>query len=414
VTWSPDGRQLAFIGRATRTASARLYVVDAAGGAPRNILGDWRYEPGAVDWLRSGALHVTAEIGGRTAILRADPAGAAPPRELVGGRRQLRGTAYDAAGTVMAYVATSMTRPTELFVAGADGTGERQLTRFNDALNAEVAWSDAERFTYRSVGNLEIEGWLMKPFGYQPGRKYPVVLYIHGGPHSAYGEGWFDEFQNLAAQGMFVLFTNPRGSSNYGAAFTYSTRGRWGLEDYEDLMKAVDLVAARPDVDAAKLGASGGSYGGFMTTWIATRTRRFAAIQTDRTITDWTYWYGSSDAQGLTEFEFYGKPWDNQALYDTLSPIRYVQRVRTPTLIVQSEEDHRTPMGSAEMWFMALKKQGVPVELVRYPRSNHDLSRTGEPWLLVDRLGRLRQWFGHWLQGAPAGQASAAPPPAGR
>ena len=413
LTWSPDSRQLAFIGRPTRTASARLYVVDAAGGAPRNLLGTWRYEPAGVDWLRSGALHITAEIGGRTAILQVDPAGQGAPRELVGGRRVLRGTSYDAAGTRVAYVASSMTRPTELFVANADGTGERQLTTFNDALNAEVAWSDAERLTYRSVGNLEIEGWLMKPYGYQPGKKYPVVLYIHGGPHSAYGEGWFDEFQNLAAQGMFVLFTNPRGSSNYGAAFTYSTRGRWGLEDYEDLMKAVELVAARPDVDATKIGASGGSYGGFMTTWMATRTRRFAAIQTDRTITDWTYWYGSSDAQGLTEFEFYGKPWDNQALYDTLSPIRYVQQVRTPMLIVQSEEDHRTPMGSAEMWFMALKKQGVPVELVRYPRSNHDLSRTGEPWLLVDRLGRLRQWFGHYLQGE-SGALPAGGAPAGR
>jgi dipeptidyl aminopeptidase/acylaminoacyl peptidase len=286
-----------------------------------------------------------------------------------------------------------------LFVATADGMGERQLTRFNDDVNTDVVWSDADRFTYKSVGNLEIEGWLMKPYGSSPGKKYPMVIYIHGGPHSAYGEGWFDEFQNLAAQGMFVLFTNPRGSSGYGGDFTYSTRGRWGMEDYDDLMKAVDIVAARSDVDSTKMGATGGSYGGFMTTWIATKTDRFKAIETDRTITDWTYWYGSSDAQGLTEFEFYGKPWDNQALYDTLSPIRYVQKVKTPMLIVQSEEDHRTPMGSAEIWFMSLKKQGVPVEMVRYPRSNHDLSRTGEPWLLVDRLGRIRQWFAFWLQG---------------
>jgi dipeptidyl aminopeptidase/acylaminoacyl peptidase len=413
LTWSPDGRSLAFIGRPARTKSARIFVVDvadgAARGAPRNLLGDWQYEPGALDWLRTGALHFTAEIGGRSAVLRADLTGRTPPRELVGGRRQLRGTTYDAAGRTMAYVATSLTRPTELFVAAADGSGERQLTRFNDALNADVVWSDAERFTYRSVGDLEIEGWLMKPYGYEPGNKYPLVMYIHGGPHSAYGEGWFDEFQNLAAMGMFVLFTNPRGSSGYGADFTYSTRGRWGLEDYDDLMRAVDIVARRPDVDSTRMGVTGGSYGGFMTTWLATRTTRFRAIQTDRTITDWTYWYGSSDAQGLTEFEFFGKPWDNQALYDTLSPIRYVGKVRTPTLIVQSEEDHRTPMGSAEIWFMSLKKQGVPVELVRYPRSNHDLSRTGEPWLLVDRLGRLRDWFGWWLQ-----DRKPADPPATR
>ncbi|GAB1341624.1 S9 family peptidase [Gemmatimonas sp.] len=406
LEWSPDSKRLAFIGRPGRTKNASLYVVDAAGGAPKNLIPSWQYEPGALFWLKNGQIHVAADIGGRSALLRVDITGATLPKELIGGRRQLRGASYDAAGKIVAYTATSMTKPTELYIANVDGTGERKLTSFNDAVNADVVWSDAERFTYKSVGNMEIEGWLMKPYGYEAGKKYPMVIYIHGGPHSAYGEGWFDEFQNLAAQGMFVLFTNPRGSSGYGADFTYSTRGRWGMEDYDDLMKAVDIVAARPDVDGTKLGATGGSYGGFMTTWMATKTNRFAAIQTDRTITDWTYWYGSSDAQGLTEFEFYGKPWDNQALYDTLSPIRYVNKVKTPMLIVQSEEDHRTPMGSAEMWFMSLKKQGVPVELIRYPRSNHDLSRTGEPWLIVDRLGRLRQWFGYWLQGKAAGAAN--------
>jgi len=365
--------------------------------------------------LSNGALLFTAEVGGRSAILQADLTGKTAPREIVNGRRNIRGTSYDPTGKTVAFVATSMTKPPELVVANTDGTGERKLTSFNDDVNKDVVWSDAERFTYKSVGNMEVEGWLMKPYGYEAGKKYPMVIYIHGGPHSAYGEGWFDEFQNLAAQGMFVLFTNPRGSSGYGAPFTYSTRGRWGMEDYEDLMKAVDIVAKRPDVDSTKMGATGGSYGGFMTTWFATKTTRFKAIETDRTITEWTYWYGSSDAQGLTEFEFYGKPWDNQKLYDTLSPIRYVNKVKTPMLMVQSEEDFRTPMGNAEMWFMSLKKQGVPVEMVRYPRSNHDLSRTGEPWLLVGRLGRLRQWFGYWLQGEkpkdpPATRAAAGGP----
>lgn len=408
LAWSADGKQIAFIGRPARTKSARIYVVDAAGGTPRNLLGDWQYEPSNIEWLANGTILFNADIGGRSALLQADMTGKQAPKEIINGRRQIRGMSYDAAQSKIAFVATSMNKPTELFMANIDGSGERKLSGFNDELNADVVWSDADRFTYKSVGNLEIEGWLMKPYGYDAGKKYPMVIYIHGGPHSSYGEGWFDEFQNLAAQGMFVLFTNPRGSSGYGAPFTYSTRGRWGLEDYEDLMKAVDIVAKRPDVDSTKMGATGGSYGGFMTTWIATRTNRFKAIETDRTITDWTYWYGSSDAQGLTEFEFYGKPWDNQKLYDSLSPIRYVSKVKTPMLLVQSEEDFRTPMGNAEMWFMSLKKQGVPVEMIRYPRSTHDLSRTGEPWLLVDRLGRIRQWFGYWLQGI-----KPADPPAG-
>jgi dipeptidyl aminopeptidase/acylaminoacyl peptidase len=398
LTWSPDSRRIAFIGRATRTSSARVYLVDAAGGAPRQVLADeFRSEPSMLVWLPTGSVQFAAEVGGSSGWFRLDPA-TGQATQLLGGRRKMSGFSTDAAGRRVAFVATSMTKPTELYVADIDGRNERRLTGFNDSLTREIAFSDAERFTYQSAGGLEIEGWLMKPHGWQPGRKYPLVLYIHGGPHSQYGEGWFDEFQNLAGQGMYVLFTNPRGSSGYGAAFTYASRGDWGGGDFQDLMKATDIAAARPDVDSTRMGVTGGSYGGFMTAWITTKTNRFKAAQTDRMISDWTYWYGASDAQGLTEFEFFGKPWDNFAMYDTLSPIRHVHRVRTPTLLVQSEEDFRTPMGNAELWFMALRKQNVPAELVRYPRSTHELSRAGEPWLLVDRLGRLRQWFGHWLQ----------------
>jgi dipeptidyl aminopeptidase/acylaminoacyl peptidase len=396
IEWSPDSRHIAFTSRETRTAPNRLYIVDAQGGEPRNVLGDWQYEPGGFDWLPDGNIVMEATIGGRDALFRVN-ARTGERTELISGRRRINGASYDAKYTKVAFVATSVNRPTELYVADINGRNERKLTGFNDELIAEVAFSDAEVFTFESVGGLEIEGWLMKPYGYQQGRRYPVVLYIHGGPHSAYGENWFDEFQNIAGAGMFVLFTNPRGSSGYGADFTYSTRGRWGMEDYEDLMKAVDIAAARPDVDSTRMGVTGGSYGGFMTAWVTTKTDRFKAAQADRMISNWFSWYGTSEAQGLTEFEFYGKPWENWDLYEDLSPIKYVQNVKTPTLIVQSEEDHRTPMTDAEQWFMSLKKQGVPVEFIRYPRSTHDLSRTGEPWLLVDRLSRLRQWFAHWL-----------------
>ena len=404
IVWSPDSKRIAFIGRPGRMKSARVYVVPASGGAPENLLGAFRYEPENIEWLPDGNIAMTTSVGGSSALYRIDPA-TKRMTQLLGGRRRINGMSFDAAAKKVAFVATDLTHPTELFVANADGSGEKRLTSFNDKVNAEIAWSDAERFTYPSVGGMEIEGWLMKPYGYQPGKRYPLVLYIHGGPHSAYGENWFDEFQNLAAAGMIVLFTNPRGSSGYGADFTYSTRGRWGAEDYQDLMKAVDIAAKRPDVDSTRMGVTGGSYGGFMTAWVETKTNRFKAAEADRMISEWTYWYGASDAQGLTEFEFYGKPWDNFAMYDTLSPIRHVSKVRTPTLIVQSEDDFRTPMGNAELWFVALKKQGVPVELVRYPRSTHELSRSGEPWLLVDRLGRLRQWFTYWLVEKPSATA---------
>ncbi len=396
LAWSPDGRTIAFVGRTTRTSQSALFVIPATGGPPVNVTPNWRYEPGNFEWLPSGIIAMNTEIGGRSGLFHVDPR-TRQMREVLGGRRRMSGFSWDQRGSRVAFVATSTTRPTELFIANADGTGERQLTRFNDALNQQVAWSDAEVFTYPSVGGVEIEGWLMKPHGYQPGQKYPVVLYNHGGPHSAYGENWFDEFQNLAAAGMFVLYTNPRGSSGYGADFTFATRGRWFAEDYEDLMKAVDLVAARPDVDSTRMGVTGGSYGGVMAAWVTVKTHRFKAAQLDRMISNWWSWYGTSDAQGLTEFEFFGRPWDNPIMYDSLSPIRYLPQVRTPSLIVQSEEDHRTPRTDAEQWFLGLKKHGVPVEFVRYPRSTHDLSRTGEPWLLVDRLGRLRQWFSHWL-----------------
>lgn len=396
VAWSPDGERISFISAPTRTSNRSLYVVDVKGGTPTNLLAEWQYEPDQYDWLPDGRIAMWASMGGRSAMFHVAPATKART-EVIGGRRQVRGTSIDASGKLVAYVATSMDKPTELFIANIDGSGERRLTSFNDALLKEVAFSDAERFTYRSVGNLEIEGWLMKPYGYQPGRKYPLALYIHGGPHAQYGEGWFDEFQNLAAAGMWVLFTNPRGSGGYGAKFTYATRGRWFAEDYQDLMKAVDIAAARADVDSTRMGVTGGSYGGVMTAWVTVKTNRFKAAQADRMISNWWSWYGTSDAQGLTEFEFYGKPWDNPAMYDSLSPIRYIRKVKTPTFIVQSEEDHRTPMTDAEQWYIGLKKQGTPVEFVRYPRSTHDLSRTGEPWLLVDRLGRLRQWFTYWL-----------------
>lgn len=401
IVWSADSKQFAFVGRPGQFSSSRLLLASADGGKAVDLLGAWKYEPGQIEWFKDGKIRMTTTTGGSSGLWQVDPA-SKQVTPVLGGRRQVGGIVVDKAQTKMVYTSSDISHLAEYYVSDINGQNEKKLTTFNDALQNEVAFSEAERFTAKSVDNLEIEAWLMKPYGYQPGKKYPVVLYIHGGPHSAYGEGWFDEFQSLAASGMFVLFSNPRGSSGTNGAFTNASRGDWGGKDYIDLMKVTDWAAARPDVDSTKMGVTGGSYGGFMTAWITTKTNRFKAAQTDRMISDWTYWWGASDAQSLTNNEFFGRPWENQAMYDSLSPIRHVKNVKTPTLLVQSEDDWRTPMGSADLWYTALKAQGVPAEFVRYPRSTHELSRSGEPWLLVDRLGRLRQWFDYWLiQGGP-------------
>ena len=401
ITWSLDSKQFVFIGRPGQFSSSKLYLATPDGGKPVDLLGSWKYEPGQIEWFKDGKIRMNTTTGGSSGLWQVDPA-TKQVTAILGGRRQVSGILVDKALTKMVYTSTDMNHLPEYYVSDINGLNERKLTTFNDDLQKEVAFSDAERIVYKSVDNLEVEGWLMKPYGYQPGKKYPVVLYIHGGPHSAYGEGWFDEFQSLAGGGVFVLFTNPRGSSGTNGAFTNASRGDWGGKDYIDLMKAVDIAAARPDVDSTKMGVTGGSYGGFMTAWVTSHTNRFKAAETDRMISDWTYWWGASDAQGLTNGEFFGRPWENQAMYDSLSPIRYVKNVKTPTLMVQSEEDFRTPMGNADLWYTALRAQGVPAEFVRYPRSTHELSRSGEPWLLVDRLGRIRQWFDYWLiQGGP-------------
>jgi len=408
IIWSADSKQFAFVGRPGQYGSSRLLLASVDGGKPVDVLGTWKYEPGAIEWFKDGKIRMTTTTGGSSGLWQIDPA-TKQLSPILGGRRQVGGILMDKAQTKLVYTSSDIGHLAEYYVSDINGQNEKKLTTFNDALQKEVAFSDAERLVYKSVDNLEIEGWLMKPYGYQPGRKYPVVLYIHGGPHSAYGEGWFDEFQSLAGGGFYVLFTNPRGSSGTNGAFTNASRGDWGGKDYIDLMKAVDLVSVRPDVDSTKMGVTGGSYGGFMTAWVTTKTNRFKAAQTDRMISDWTYWWGASDAQGLTNNEFFGRPWENQAMYDSLSPIRRVKNVKTPTLMVQSEEDWRTPMGNADLWYTALRAQGVPAEFVRYPRSTHELSRSGEPWLLVDRLGRIRQWFDYWLiKGGPA-PASVTP-----
>ena len=398
--WSPDGRSIAFGCSKGRGEENDVCVVPADGGAAKNLTTSWDLDPSSPVWSAdSRTVYFGADTRGNAHLFAASMAGG-DVRQVTQGERQARGFSLSRDGRTVAFTASDVTHPAELFVAAIaprGATTERRLTALNDSLLRQVALTPADTFWYPSTGGLRIQGWLMKPHGYQRGQKYPLVLSIHGGPHSNYGNVLFPEFQMLAGQGYWMLFTNPRGSSGYGHAFTFATRGRWGMEDYEDLMKAVDVVIARGEVDTTRMAVLGGSYGGFMTNWVVGHTGRFRVAQTDRSIYNWYSWYGSSDAQGLTDYEFYGAPWESDSLYRVLSPMTYAANIRTPMLIVHSEDDFRTPITDGEQLFVMLRKRGVPAEFVRYPRSFHGLSRTGPPWLLVDRLERIRTWFGHWL-----------------
>ncbi|HJO38744.1 MAG: S9 family peptidase [Vicinamibacterales bacterium] len=411
---SADGNFLAYLATPERGAETDLKIVrlNAQGrfsGAARTLTNEWHLAPGAPTWTPEGMVRFSAGIGGSTHLFEVTTQGGLV-RQVTSGARRVQGISTSADGQIMAYTVTDADSPTEAFVARGDGMGEQQLTSFNNAWLTDVQLMPAERLSWFVADGSEIEGWVIKPVGYQPGTQYPMVLKIHGGPHGAYGNTFFRTFHVLSNAGFFVLYPNPRGSTGYGHAFTYATRGAWGEMDSEDYLGGVDAaLATYPDIDPDRVGVSGGSYGGFMSNWLTATTDRFAASVTSRSITNWESWYGASDAQGLTEYEFLGAPWEERELYRRLSPISYVENVTAPTLIIHSENDYRTPIADGEQWFMALKKQQVPVELVRYPRSSHGLSRSGEPWLLVDRMERLSSWFEHWLIEVPAATRTNQP-----
>ena len=402
IAISPNGVLLAYLSTPERGKKTDLKVVSLGAdgrlsGTPRTLTSNWNLTPGTPRWTDNDTLRFEAGIKGSSHLFEVSTQGSLV-RQVTTGARRVRGVSTSNDRQTIAYTATTAIMPTEVFVARGDGTSEFRVTRYNEEWLKNITLMPAERLTWVVNDGTEIEGWLIKPVGYQPGNHYPMILKIHGGPHGAYGNTFFRTFHVLSNAGFFVLYTNPRGSTGYGHAFTYATLGQWGEMDSEDYLTGVDAaMQAYPNIDSARLGVSGGSYGGFMTNWLTATTDRFAAAVTSRSITNWESWYGSSDAQGLTDYEFLGPPWEQRELYRRLSPISYVENVTAPTLIIHSENDYRTPIADGEQWFMALIKRQIPVELVRYPRSSHGLSRSGEPWLLVDRLERLRSWFTHWL-----------------
>lgn len=278
-------------------------------------------------------------------------------------------------------------------------TGERKaLTSFNENYVADTLLVQPETIQLEGAGGFDIHGWLMKPANYDEGNTYPLVVNIHGGPHAMYGNSFFHEMQVLAAQGWGVLYINPRGSHGYSQAFVNAVRGDYGGGDYQDIMDALDDVLKNHCwIDKDRLGVTGGSYGGFMTNWIVGHTDRFKAAVTQRSISNWISFFGVSD------IGYYFSDWQIKADMtdvDTLwkhSPLKYAENVITPLLILHSENDLRCPIEQAEQLYITLKSMKKETEFVRFPESDHNLSRTGKPNLRITRLNELTGWFEKYL-----------------
>jgi dipeptidyl aminopeptidase/acylaminoacyl peptidase len=226
----------------------------------------------------------------------------------------------------------------------------------------------------------------------------PAVLQIHGGPTVMYGCVFFFEFQWLAASGFAVIYSNPRGSFGYGQEFAAAIRGDWGHYDYIDLMTAVDSALTKGGLDPDRLGVAGGSYGGYMTNWIITQTKRFKAAVSMRSISNLYSFFGTSDGGFLNADDYGGPPWAMPDKYLKQSPISHVANVRTPLLMIHSDRDFRTPIEQAEQFYTALKYQGRNVRFVRFLTETHELSRSGDPWHRVIRLERIQNWFQKYLK----------------
>lgn len=417
--WSPRGDLVAFVAPVDSEGGRtdRLWTVPAGGGAPRcltadldrnvggSVITDMRAgHGGRVLWSAAGdRLYFTASGPGISEVLSVDLDGAVAV--AVGADRRAVYD-FDVAGDRVAFCFGDPSTPGE--VALAEAGGERTLTDSNPWLRDRFL-AEPERQVFTAADGLQIEGWLMKPPGFDPSRRHPLVMEIHGGPHSQYGWAFFHEFQVLAGQGFLVFVTNPRGSDGYGESFRMACVRDWGGKDYGDLMTALDQLIARTGfVDESRMGVGGGSYGGFMTNWVIGHTDRFAAAVTMRSISNLVSEFAQHDIVLWGEVEMGPRPWPDPDELWRRSPIRYVRDMTTPLLILHGEMDLRCAVSQAEELFGAMRLLGKEVEFVRFPGESHDLSRGGRPDRRIERLRRIASWFGQHLQGGVTADRSEA------
>ncbi|MGG4468143.1 S9 family peptidase [Paenibacillus alvei] len=414
VTWSPNSQKIGIIGSGREYENATLYkiwVYDLNREELRCLTEDWDVNVGdfAIGDFQQGAVTpgilwgednnsfvFLATDHGNTIVYFGNEEGAIYPSLI--DNQHVYGLSTGGSLKQAIVAISKPTEPGDLYSLNLE-TGETvKLTDVNKEFTETHSFAPAEPIELTSRDGWQLHGWVMKPADYKEGEKYPLVLEIHGGPHAMYANSYFHEFQTLAANGYAVLFINPRGSHGYGQHFVDAVRGDYGGKDYEDVMDAVDYACANFDfIDETRLGVTGGSYGGFMTNWIVGHTNRFKAAVTQRSISNWISFYGVSD------IGYYFSDWQIKADLNDIetlwkhSPLAYANNIETPLLILHGEKDFRCPIEQAEQLFIALKKQKKTTKFVRFPESNHELSRSGKPTLRISRLNYINNWFIDYL-----------------
>jgi dipeptidyl aminopeptidase/acylaminoacyl peptidase len=430
LTLSPDGKQIAFIAATSQPVTSYtqpdLWVIDVTSDAkPRNLTEKFDYDLGIGVfgdnaapraggrnpplWTADGRRLV--EIYGKEGktILASFDVATGVATDLTRGNQAVLSFRATGDGSKIVYTSSTPTRINDLFVL-AGSTDPKQLTHINDALFSQLNVTEPEEISYPSFDGKRIQAWVQKPPGFDPSKKYPLILDIHGGPHAAYGYIFEHEFQWMAAKGYVVLYPNPRGSTTYGQEFGNIIQYHYPGDDYKDLMAGVDEVIRRGYIDDKKLGVTGGSGGGLLTNWIVGQTNRFAAAVAQRDIASWTDWWYTADFTLFQPRWFKGPPFDEEQDFKARSPITYIKNVQTPMMFIQGESDFRTPPGAGgEEMFRALKFRKIPTVMVRFPNESHELSRSGQPWHRVERLQNIVGWFDHWLLGIVKPEYEIAP-----
>jgi dipeptidyl aminopeptidase/acylaminoacyl peptidase len=422
---SPDGSRMTFVGAINAGAGVversysqpDLFITNLEpNSTPRNLTAKFDFDIGGgvggdqappragggtkPFWSRDGRfIFVVAAEEGKANLKRIN-AETGEVQALTQGNHNVFSFSATPDGSKVALMISTPTRIGDLYVL-ENGSGQmKQITQLNDDLFSKLKLTEPEMIWYKSFDGKRIQAWVQRPPDFVEGKKYPMILDIHGGPHSAYGYTFDHEFQWMAAKGYVVLYPNPRGSTSYGQDFANIIQYRYPGDDYKDLMAGVDDLIARGWADPDKLGVTGGSGGGLLTNWVVGQTNRFKAAVSQRSIANWSdFWY-TADFTLFTPNWFKGAPWEQEADFKERSPITYIDKMTTPLMLIEGESDLRTPPASGgEQMFRALKYRKIPTVMVRFPGETHELSRSGKPTHRVERLEHIVRWFDKYLQG---------------